>query len=66
MMIKKINVYSVHCSYKSRKFLNKNFIGLLHEHGIRVFAWTVNKKSDAEKLRILGIDGIFSDYPDIL
>lgn len=64
--IKKLNAYSVHCSYKSGGFLNKNFINLLHKQGIGVFAWTVNKKSDVERLRALGVDGIFSDYPDIL
>lgn len=43
----------------SRKDIKK-----LHEKEIKVFAWTVNKLDQAEKLKEDGVDGIITDYPD--
>ncbi|OGN03952.1 MAG: hypothetical protein A2831_00075 [Candidatus Yanofskybacteria bacterium RIFCSPHIGHO2_01_FULL_44_17] len=37
-----------------------------HKEGLTVFAWTVNRRFEAEYLKRLGIDGIFSDRPEIL
>ncbi len=37
-----------------------------HKNGLTVFAYTVNSKNDAKKTVALNIDGIITDYPDIL
>ncbi len=34
--------------------------------GMRVIAWTVNTRPDMERLMDWGIDGLISDYPDLL
>jgi len=34
--------------------------------GLKVIPWTVNERSDMERLIALGIDGIITDYPDRL
>ena len=31
---------------------------------MQVIPWTVNKKSDLEKMLKYGVDGIITDYPD--
>jgi glycerophosphoryl diester phosphodiesterase len=36
----------------------------LHLNGIKLFAWTVNKKRSQNRLMRLEIDGIITDYPD--
>lgn len=36
----------------------------LHELGIKVIPWTVNKREDMEKVRAVGCDGLITDYPD--
>jgi glycerophosphoryl diester phosphodiesterase len=36
----------------------------LHMNGIKLFAWTVNKKRSQNRLLRLKIDGIITDYPD--
>ncbi len=36
----------------------------LHELGIRVIPWTVNKREDMEKVKAAGCDGVITDYPD--
>jgi glycerophosphoryl diester phosphodiesterase len=44
----------------------KEFIADAHAKNIQVFAYTVNAKDIAEQLKSFGIDGIITDYPDIL
>jgi glycerophosphoryl diester phosphodiesterase len=39
-------------------------IAYLHQNGIKLFAWTVNKKRDQNRLTRINIDGIITDYPD--
>ena len=34
--------------------------------GIRIIPWTVNERSEMERLLALGVDGIITDYPDRL
>ena len=34
--------------------------------GLKVIVWTINRKEDVEKFVRKGVDGISSDYPDIL
>jgi glycerophosphoryl diester phosphodiesterase len=36
----------------------------LHELGIKVIPWTVNKREDMEKVKAVGCDGLITDYPD--
>ena len=36
----------------------------LHELGIKIIPWTVNKREDMEKVKALGCDGLITDYPD--
>ncbi len=41
-------------------------IGLAHKLGIKVVAWTVNEEKWVRELASRGIDGIASDYPDMV
>lgn len=45
-------------------FFTKNFAKKLKERNIKVFVWTVDKPKTIQKMKNLGVDGIFSDYPD--
>lgn len=38
----------------------------LHARGIRVIPWTVNDSSAMDALMAMGVDGIITDYPDLL
>ena len=44
--------------------ITKRDVKLLHEQEVNVFAWTVNKVEQSEKLKRYGVDGIITDYPD--
>ncbi|HEX8182839.1 MAG TPA: glycerophosphodiester phosphodiesterase family protein [Candidatus Saccharimonadales bacterium] len=35
-----------------------------HNRGLKVYVYTVNSKRDAQRLRSLKVDGVFTDYPD--
>lgn len=58
---KKINAYSIH---PSTKVANKGFVIRAHERDMKVFVYTANKYNEIAKLIDMGVDGIFSDYPD--
>jgi glycerophosphoryl diester phosphodiesterase len=42
------------------------FIQAAHAQGIQVHVWTVNERADMLRLIEWGVDGIITDYPDIL
>jgi glycerophosphoryl diester phosphodiesterase len=46
--------------------VNTTFINACHNASIKVIPWTVNDKPTMERLIKEGVDGIISDYPDIL
>ena len=53
--------YSINISYKN---VTKELIMEAHKRKMKVFVWTVNDSKDVEQMKQLGVDGIFSDYPD--
>jgi glycerophosphoryl diester phosphodiesterase len=57
----KNKLYSLNISLK---LATKKFIEKTQKKGFKVFVWTVNDKENIEKIKNLGADGIFSNYPD--
>lgn len=47
-------------------FVNEEVVNDCHQKGIKIIPWTVNSKSDIDKLIEQGVDGIITDYPDLL
>lgn len=62
-LIEKLNPWSIH---PPLKIVNRKFVDAMHKKGKQVFVWTVNEKKDIGRMRALGVDGIFSDFPDRL
>lgn len=48
------------------RVLSKGFISFLHRRGFKVQIWTVNEESEMHRFLDMGVDGIFTDKPDIL
>jgi len=46
--------------------LNEDAINLAHEMGMKVVPWTVNDPEVMKKLKDLGVDGIITDYPNLI
>lgn len=56
-----IGAYSVHIDLET---VTPKRVGTLHELGFKVFVYTVNEPADISAMRAVGVDGVFSDYPD--
>ncbi len=48
------------------KYANKKIVERAHDAGLKVIVWTVNKPNEIERARKLVVDGIASDFPDVL
>lgn len=48
------------------KFANKEMVEACHSKKIKIIPWTVNDKATIDALKLLGVDGIISDYPNLL
>lgn len=47
-------------------FITKAFVEDAHKRQLKVFVYTVNEAEDFVRMAALGVDGIFTDYPDRL
>jgi glycerophosphoryl diester phosphodiesterase len=41
-------------------------VNALHNQGLIVFAYTANQPAQINKMKMLGVDGIISDFPDLI
>ena len=44
--------------------LNAENVAMIHEAGFKVYTWTVNDPVEFQRLVSIGVDGVFSDFPD--
>jgi len=45
-------------------FVTDEFVADAHRRGMRFFVYTVNHPEDIDRMRRMGVDGIFTNYPD--
>lgn len=48
------------------KLLTPEYLKKCQDQGIKVIVWTVNTKEEINKFKAMGVDGIISDYPNLL
>lgn len=48
------------------RLVTKEMVAYCHTRSMKLIPWTVNKEGDIEKMISLGVDGIISDYPNVL
>jgi glycerophosphoryl diester phosphodiesterase len=56
-----LGAYSVHLSLE---FIDRRFVKDARARSLRVFVFTVDHPEDIEKMRELGVDGVFTNYPE--
>ncbi len=56
-----LNAYSVHPTIE---FISQDFVDDAHKRGLKVYVYTVNHPEELAWMVELGVDGIFTDYPD--
>ena len=54
------NVYSPHFS-----LVTEDLVKSCHAKNMRIIPWTVNEKTEIDRLRRSGVDGIISDFPNL-
>ena len=45
-------------------FVNEAFVKDAHYRGLKVFVYTVNDPDDIRRMEDMGVDGVFTNYPD--
>jgi glycerophosphoryl diester phosphodiesterase len=60
---RRYRAYSVHAQID---IVSARFIARAHERGLKVFVYTVNSPEDIRRLQELGVDGIFTDFPELI
>lgn len=48
------------------RHFKEKWVRIVHEHGLKVYVWTVDDPQIAKLLTADGVDGFFSNYPDRL
>lgn len=59
---KELAPWSIH---PSQDYLDEEYLKHLKRTGCRIYSYTVNSKERFKELKNIGLDGIFSDYPEI-
>lgn len=60
---KKIKAFSIHTH---KDLINSEIVQITHANNFKIFTYTANSPEEIIHLKGLGVDGIFSDYPDRL
>ncbi|SKB44530.1 glycerophosphodiester phosphodiesterase family protein [Daejeonella lutea] len=48
------------------RMVNQEFVSQAHQQNMKVIPWTVNTADEISRIKSLGVDGIISDYPNLL
>ncbi len=59
--VRNFSAFSLHTS---QDFIDQELVTEAHQLGLKVFVYTVNHVYELNRLVSLGIDGVFSDFPD--
>jgi glycerophosphoryl diester phosphodiesterase len=60
-LAEELGAYSIHVC---KSTVTPEQVNEAHKRGIKVFAYTVNDKEDFTLMHAMGVDGVFSDYPE--
>jgi glycerophosphoryl diester phosphodiesterase len=52
--------------FEGATVVDERFVRLAHDAGVAVHVWTIDDRSEIERLVALGVDGIMSDLPSVL
>ena len=58
---KELNAVAINPYYQT---LNKEVVEKIQKEGFKVYTYTVNDPDEIDRMKDLGVDGIFSDYPE--
>ena len=56
-----LSAYSINLS---RNLVDEKLVDEAHSRGFKVYVYTINEPGEIQRMVGLGVDGVFSDYPD--
>ncbi|MBQ75629.1 MAG: glycerophosphodiester phosphodiesterase [Gammaproteobacteria bacterium] len=56
-----LHAYSINLS---SRLVSRELIDEAHSNGLKVYVYTVNEADEIRQMDMLGVDGVFSDFPD--
>lgn len=56
-----LNAIAINPNYRT---LSKENVEALQDEGFKVYTWTVNEPQDIDNMKNLGVNGIFTDFPE--
>ncbi|PCH85873.1 MAG: glycerophosphoryl diester phosphodiesterase [Piscirickettsiaceae bacterium] len=56
-----LQAYSIHLS---KRMVSQALVKRAREAGLQLYVYTVNSGANIRRMRKMGVDGVFSDYPD--
>jgi glycerophosphoryl diester phosphodiesterase len=62
-LLARVDAYSINVFVES---VSRELIDDAQRRGVKILVWTVNDTDQIERMKSLGVDGIFSNYPDRL
>ena len=57
----KLKAVAINPNYKD---LNEQIISKINKKGLKIYTWTVNSKIQIDRLKVLNVNGIITDFPD--
>ncbi|MDD4961175.1 MAG: glycerophosphodiester phosphodiesterase family protein [Candidatus Marinimicrobia bacterium] len=63
---RKIRLLRPFAANLSAEHIRPEWVKRVHHWGLKVYVWTVDDPKEAARLRAMGADGFFSNYPDRL
>lgn len=57
----RLGAYSIHCDVGS---VSLGFVNRVHRSGFKLYAYTVDDIKGINDIKLMGVDGVFSNYPD--
>ncbi len=63
---KTIKILAPYSAHFHRKSVTEEIVNKLHEHNVKVYVYTVNTVEELSRMVKLKVDGIFTNYPDLI
>lgn len=60
-VVSQLDAYSIHLGLS---FTTQEMVDDAHKRGAKVYVYTVDNLEDLDMLKLMGVDGVFTNYPD--
>lgn len=65
-VLARVQAVQVPETYRGIRVVTRRFVSSCHAAGLQVHVWTINERTDMDRLLDLGVDGLVSDAGDVL